>query len=410
MDENTFLKKALDEIKDDPFDRISPAVLSLLEQTDLVIDAHCHIFDKGSIPNPYLQIRIFDVLKSTGFDNFFEKHIENLAENKLWYIFRGIMNVAEWILEKGLPLDSQEKMLNFYLKKIARDYKHYLCTPLMMDLEKGWGNRPAKLIHQQIKEVKDLIKDKQPILPFFAIDPRKVEKNNLDLNRTNGERDLYENFIDAFTGNEKFFGVKVYPALGFLPTDERLKPIFDVCAEKKIPVTTHCGGTIIGATKGNYDPSIFPEPNMSYRERAAYLNHPKLWKSVLEEHKGLKVNFGHFGGKKQWLRLNKGEEADRIDTVIAYMKNPKYHVYSDFSYDLESKKAVHTLINEFSKTPILKERTMFGTDFWVVDPVFPKKLRKEIRRFKNISGQYWKQLSQTNSLRFLGLYKKDILA
>ncbi len=76
----------------------------------------------------------------------------------------------------------------------------------MMDLETGWGFKPAKEFYEQLTELKWLTKE-EPILPFLAVDPRRAELE--------GKDNLYELFLNAFAEDgSSFFGVKCYPSLG----------------------------------------------------------------------------------------------------------------------------------------------------------------------------------------------------
>ena len=403
MTSEEFITRANNEISENPYDRINDSVKNLLHEEDLIIDIHAHIFDNKSVPSPYLQARIFNFFRNIGFSGPLEQLIEKVTEERLNRRIKLLMFLVEKIILTTLPIKSREKNYQYYRKNITKKYKHFIFISLMMDIEKGWNSPPEKLIPEQIEEVKGLLKNNYPILPFFAVDPRKD--------------DLYDNFLNAFSEENSFFGVKVYPALGYLPNDEHLHPIYKICEQKNIPITTHCGGTLIAAVSkdvcNNYPETMqaFETGNCDgYKERAAFFNHPKLWEPVLKKYPDLILNFGHFGGMGDWENLKKGLKADRIEKIIELMSqktNNDYsykHVYTDFSYNLKKKKRhIQLLKNELDKTPILQKKVMFGTDYWVVNPLFPKRLKKEIKfAFENIHP-YYKEFSNTNALNFLGL-------
>lgn len=407
MTTEEFITRAKNGISENPYDRINNSVKEILQKKDLIIDVHAHIFDEKSVPSPYLQARIFDFLKNIGYRGTLEQLIEEDAERRLNRRIKFLMFLAGKILSTILPIKSREKMYHYYRKNITIEYKHFIFISLMMDIEKGWKSPPEKLIPEQIEEIKELLKKDYPILPFFAVDPRKD--------------DLYDNFLNAFSEENSFFGVKVYPALGYLPDDERLHPIYKICEQKDIPITTHCGGSLIAAVSkdvcNNYPETrqAFETGNCAgYKERAAFFNHPKLWEPVLKEYPDLRLNFGHFGGMDDWKNLKKGLKADRIEKIIELMSqktNNEYnykHVYTDFSYNLKKKdRQIYVLKDELNKTPLLQKKVMFGTDYWVVNPLAPKRLKKEIIfAFENIHP-YYKEFTQTNALNFLGLDKSN---
>src|SRR5690606_23491665 len=110
---------------------------------------------------------------------------------------------------------------------------------LMMDFHKEFGKRfPKKSLWEQVEEINQLAdkKNGHPILPFFAVDARREKEE--------GKGNLYNLFLKAFDPKEggRFFGVKLYPALGVSPSDELLLPIYEVCEKLNIPIVTHCGG------------------------------------------------------------------------------------------------------------------------------------------------------------------------
>lgn len=403
MTPEEFKTEALNNIPEKPHERINNSVKELLSKKDLIIDVHAHIFDADSVPDPYLQSRIFEFFKKIGFTGKLEQLIEENVENRLNKRIKFLMFIAQKILSSILPLNSREKMLNYYRNKITKDFTNLIFISLMMDIEKGWNSPPKKSIPKQIEEVKILLKKNYPILPFLAVDPRK---NN-----------LYETFLKAFTGEFPFFGVKVYPALGFLPVDVRLHPIYEICIKKNIPVTTHCGGTLIAAVSKNVC-NTYPETQQAfeegkcndYKERAAFFNHPKLWEPVLNEYPDLRLNFGHFGGMEDWQNLKKGIKAERIEKIISLITKKESNtlayknLYTDFSYNLKKKnKQISVLKKELDKNPLLREKVMFGTDYWVVNPLFPKRLKKEINfAFENITP-YFNEFTKKNALNFLGL-------
>lgn len=421
MTETEFIQQAKLEIPENSIDRVSTKVKELLKAKDLVIDAHSHIFDMNSVPAPYVQLRFYNFKKKKA-QGLLSATIERIIEKKLTQLVDKIIENVE---------NSRKGILKFYKESVAKNLGTVISVPLMMDLGIGWKksieqNTTHKItpIHKQIAEVKQLLREDEPILPFFAVDPRRITEQTADKN-SNEERCLYENFLDAFTGKETFFGVKIYPALGYLPTDDRLIAIFKLCEELNIPVTTHCGGNYICTTE--QDGSKFKKEIAEYIKfeglddfnfkkylhRAAFFNHPMHWETVLETFPKLRLNLGHFGGKKDWKRAYKGKSTSRIDKILEFMnkkEDGKYkyeNLYSDFSYNILKKKCNIALKNKVLEEEILEERVLFGTDYWVAEPGALGKLNKRILKFKKVHKYNWQKFSNTNVLRFLGLDDKN---
>jgi len=282
--------------------------------------------------------------------------------------------------------------------KLFNANKDQLSIVLGMDLNSGWEETSEKDYIQQNNELGGLSKTRA-ILPYLPVDPRRADDK--------GEGNLYEVFLRAFNrDNPSYFGVKCYPALGYLPTDQRLDPIFKICAEKNIPVLTHCGGEMI---------STFVNPVVAYRgtqkvefkdqlrkDRARKLNEPIEWEPVLAKHINLRLCLGHFGGKGAW----NGESAtkDRIKTILNMMATYP-NLYADFSFNLESQVTVNKfktkLFANNSEGKIMRERSMFGTDFWVVLPI--SDLNKDQKNFLKEMEDFCDQLVTENVVKYLNL-------
>ncbi len=154
-----------------------------------------------------------------------------------------------------------------------------------------------------------------------------------------------------------YAGIKVYPPLGFDPWPEdstglkKAKRLYDYCADKNIPITTHCSDGGFVAVENH---KVFVSPGK--------------WQKVLEYRNELKLNFAHDGihnpniVDNEWTYLI-------IDLIIKYP-----NVYFDFSYNGYDEKYYQNLsrfllkLQQKLSSPELEKisnRIMFGTDFMV---------------------------------------------
>lgn len=402
MKASEFLRIARDKISNDPRLRLSKKTKSAIDNPECIFDIHAHIFDKKCLTVAYILLRLLKskIFESIGLEAFEEDSLINKNETEIYSeidliktstendwvkLENEIINLNEIIddvelfgfdLKGAFRVLKKQSMLevldhyteNFSLHKLP-DFqdKPFVTGILMMDLETGWGIKPETKLYQQINEVKQILPDR-PIIPFFPVDPRRADYSESNEN-------LYELFLDAFTDDETpLFGVKCYPSLGYLPSDLRLDPIFQICSEKNIPVLTHCGGEIVSTFKKSFefhDSSGIVEftiPGDSRAERAKYLNNPELWIPVLKKYDNLKLNFGHFGGDTNWENHGLTGNNERIIKILKMMKNPDWKVFADFSFNVVEKDLFDALEKELDNSPEISNKTMFGTDYWVVLP------------------------------------------
>lgn len=415
MNAKEFLKQARAKISDDPMSRLSAPAHAAISDPDCIFDVHCHIFDKKCLNIRYLALRFAGTFigEMLGFEatgeldkqiNHLKKDEETLykeieAQSLLqhqdspeeWARFEQEISALAEASEdyEGLELFGYEgkglkqawkvlrkasmaEVWNYYydtfsIRKLPElEGRPLVAGVLMMDLETGWKMKTEKKFYQQITELKWLAKE-QPILPFLAVDPRRAELP--------GKENLYELFLNAFAEDgPSFFGVKCYPALGYLPSDARLDPIFQICAEKNIPVTTHCGGETVSTfektiqIKNSTGYRDFKIPGEKRVERARYLNDPAHWDSVVHKHKALRLNMAHFTSESFWKTfMEKGEEM-RIAKIMELVSDPDLRVFTDFSFNVINLDLFEALLGVVKKDQKVKEKVMFGTDFWVVLP------------------------------------------
>lgn len=369
-------------ISDNPKERVSNKVLQLIESNNFCIDTHVHLFDIECINKSYFILRVIkDLLglKSTNevYSNFseeeayeeigvykdnwekdFSEELDFKSQKTVASNTKGIIDL--WQARKFLGFKKMEQVYdhyinNFSLGKILN--KDVIVTALMMDLETGWEAKIKKGIPEQIDELK-ILSEKRPILPFLFCDPRR--------------ENLIELFNKAFCEETSFFGVKIYPALGYDPSDYRLWPIYEVCEKKRIPVLTHCGGETVSTDNRKlyvYEGKEKIKISGINRKEIAYqLNNPERWSIVLEKFPKLKLNFAHFGGYETWNRPSvteyKGQK--RKEVIFEFMRNYN-NVYADFSYNLVEVDLTKNLREVLSTHEDILNKSLYGTDYWVVN-------------------------------------------
>lgn len=400
-------------ISSDPKSRLTSVTKEVIERNNFIFDAHCHIFDGDCISLRYMLIRftwaagrsfigltwkmitgneigVFQEVEEI-IEKLYDKERSGEIKDEPDYLDRIEQNILNEIESKKDEIDDEkQKFLNKLLdiirllksksmevvyKKYREEYsidnviaedKELLTVVLGMDLDKGWDGNIQKSNLEQIDELNSLA-IKYPIIPFLPLDPRRMD----DV----GANNLLNVFLRGFAQeSSNYFGVKIYPSLGYLPGDIRLDPIFKICAEKNIPVVTHCGGNVVSTFKHKIEVNrlgeTFRVPGLLRHKRAAYLNEPKEWEYVLNRHPNLRLDLGHFGSAKAWSK-SISSVSHRKDVIFHLMS--KFNVYADFSFNIEDEEATlkfsKRLRNDDEIGKLMQKRSLFGTDFWVVLPM-----------------------------------------
>ncbi len=374
-------------------DRVPQPLKERLEDPNMIFDVHAHVFNEKDLPDKFLKLR-FDASKVT---------VDLVA------LLVGIADKIPFV-----PLPDLSRVLN----RIRKSEKEHLeltldayrqCgyepifNVLMMDMGGIW-NIKAKLrsVEEQmiaLAQFRDQHPDK--VLPFVALDPRTNDN-------------MEELFVKAFK-DHNYFGVKIYPSLGYLPSHPRLMNIFEVCEAKSIPVTTHCSS---GKTRASskeielvwiaYENGKQVQKNCrkvfdnhkadTYKD---FFNGPERWLPVLKAFPKLKLNFAHFGGEGEWEKHKKAKENTWIPTILDFLKNETYpNVYADFSFTNSFKHYNYTMKEWMQQHDHVRDRVLHGTDYFLTATERP--LKRTLKKFfKVFNRDEVRQMGVDNVKRFL---------
>jgi predicted TIM-barrel fold metal-dependent hydrolase len=195
---------------------------------------------------------------------------------------------------------------------------------------------------------------------FFApFDPRREAKF------PNSSKGSFH-WVKRAVEDHGFVGVKLYPPMGFAASgnsglkfkgikdsaafgrdlDAALDRLFSWAEAEEVPLMAHS--------------NLSQEAKHGYGERAD----PSYWKGALEAHKNLRVNFGHFGGQKNFAD-SKGWPAQIIQLMKDYPQ-----VYGDVGmFNMQEGATRREWFNKvreiLTSTPVLGSRLLYGSD-WVM--------------------------------------------
>ena len=178
-----------------------------------IYNCHTHIFTIDHVPERFLPLML----------------VRWLARNRGGEMFARILNaVNPWSkrdfldryaafvrqgnnAKQGCILDA---LMDFY----PNDTRFVILT---MDMEYMKAGEPRESFTSQLDDIVTLIsRHKDRLYPFVFADPRRP-----------GVLNLVKKYID-----KGFKGIKIYPPLGYFPTDPDLEPVIKYAIEHKLPV------------------------------------------------------------------------------------------------------------------------------------------------------------------------------
>lgn len=290
---------------------------------------------------------------------------------------------------------------------------------LTVDLEYMGAGVPSTRFAQQLAELAEIRQDPEfskVIYPFLACDPRRMQPI------TPREKAVEQEFVgDAFWAAAKNYirsglyqGFKLYPPLGYFPFDKRLKPVYDLALALDLPIMVH---TEIGMVhlkyeiteQERYHPFLKTVlPNQKPGVIQQYYTHPLNWECLLNQdllrqfwgpdapdYSRLKVCFAHWGGIDSWHNFLDNAWSDTLvcttNTTYPSLELDNWHispkegyknfswfsivcdlmrkypnVYADTSYVMSDTSLLPMLKMILEADPKIRERVLFGTDFYMV--------------------------------------------
>lgn len=239
-------------------------------------------------------------------------------------------------------------------------------SALKADRTNGFYQTEGYCYHME--KLMDLVNiRKNELYPFVAIDPRRP------------------GIIDAlltgnfFKGDKRFYGVKLYPRMGYHPQCKPMDAVYKYCSDNNLPITYHCG-------KGGFPPST-SWPHTKYGD-------PLNFEPIVKKYPNLKIDFAHMGStdpQHEWAK------------TVARLVNENDNVYTDLSC-YTSTDELDPMKVFWDENPKLKTRLMFGTDFDVMYFTDRVTMKVYYDNFKQVfQPDELKAMMHDNPMRFLGL-------
>lgn len=341
-----------------------------------MINIHGHIFDFRFVPSHFITL-----------SNWMLKKPKRL-------------NAIAWLLKNTLPIYNKGKLDKYarFLETIGKSQESILLEwkskypgntmfcPLTIDMEKMGRGQLIEPYLMQVAEVIEIAKKNTLVRPFIMIDPRS--DNLEDLMRIIKDNHLY------------LSGIKLYPLIGYYPTDERLSPFFSLCKKFNLSVISHCSPKNAVYYSGKDIDDLLDSTHPSYykargnKKKAGNFAHPSHIITLAKKYPDINFCLAHFGGTLQWREI--------IIDAVAELSN----IYTDISFTFDKNNEQKTLYKLISEHNSLQDKVLFGDDSYMIKTIatknpFSQKLKKNI-------GDYWyKKISEDNPIVFLKVTLKQ---
>ena len=350
-------------------------------------NAHIHIFNGDCAPDYFFKVALPAALDP------FADEIKAFIERKgvRWIIRKLSKKHGNSLFHKYLnfiEVGTQQSQGDIF-RTVIENYKNldpdmrFIALTLNMDHMDIQHSGHYK-IGAQLEEIEKL-RAYYPnnLFPFIGVDPRHKSDEEM------------VNWVRMKIDKRAFFGIKLYPALGYFPFDKKLDLLYKWAEENEIPVMTHCTrsgsyytGKMIQVIPQNRPASLNPQSSVMdsiYQRIDRFMgdkftredckvgcnifSNPENYIPILEKYPKLKLCLAHFGGgdellKKQSKVVDKGiDNLPFWDERIKDIMHKYPNVYTDISYTLYEKAALEKI------KPMLNEdigkRILFGTDFFM---------------------------------------------
>lgn len=348
---------------------------------------HTHIFNGKCAPDYFFKIVLpskldpfADEIKAFLEKKWMRNFIKLLSRKRSNSMFQRYLEFIE------IGTQNSQGDIFEILKKNYNILSHdmrFIALTLNMDHMDTQQSQHAR-IEDQLFEVEKL-RSYYPnnLFPFLGIDPRHLSGHQL------------VDWVDSKFRSMNFFGLKIYPAMGFFPFDPRLDAVYKWASENNVPIMTHCtrSGNFYTGKMDDVVPFIdMPtlNPNSSSMESiysriekfknsketwknnkdaCNLFSHPENYRPILEKYPKLKLCLAHFGGEDEILSkkcdlVKKGIDTDTFwYNEICLLMTDYPNVFTDISYTLYSNEAIEAVKKLMSSD--LSSKILFGTDFFM---------------------------------------------
>lgn len=382
-----------------------------------VTNAHSHVFTGQCAPDFFLRTGLPKALDPYAPRiNAFLAKPGIRAVVRQWAKLRGDGRLQRFIQFADMGLHETQERIFREMRKAYSPFGpevRFIALTMNMDHMGPWSSSHGR-IADQLAEVERLRMHYPDVFfPFVGVDPRHL-----------GGQELVD-WVAEKVERRAFFGIKLYPSLGFFPFDKRLDALYAWAEQHQVPIMTHCTRHGVyylgrmadvlldlkpeGLNPAGTDMSGIHKRIARFRnakltwENTEYgcniFTHPQNYRPVLEKYPRLKLCLAHFGGDDEMLGRKQKVHAGGLDTdnwyleVVRLLQDQRWpNVYTDISYTLYNPD-VYGRLHAHIDGPE-GDRILFGTDFYMTlkETTEENLLQRcveglEMERFKKVAGE-----------------------
>ena len=363
-----------------------------------IINCHVHTFTSRNVPDRMLPFGLMPLLRTRAGAAVLGTLLRNIIP---FGRFDRFDRMAAFATIGNLA--SQRAIFALLCSFYPQDTR-FVVLPMDMDFMKA-GTAPEPYM-EQLEELRRMYEalegtSHEVLIPFVGVDPRRPRV--LDL-------------VKRYVEEHHFRGIKLYPPLGFFPTDPALNEVYAYAEANGIPVLSHCsrGGVYYRgglSTEMRRDPvtgkPFADGPGASTTDHYA---HPSHFGHVAQRYPRLRICLAHYGGGDEWRSFLKdpwsvleappeGAEPSWLSVTSELIRNHA-NIYADVAYTA-AHPTYRALIKLLCLKDDLRERILFGSDFYMLQQrVTEREFSISLRA--DIGEESWELIARRNPRRFLG--------
>jgi len=340
-------------------------------------NVHIHTFTRRHVPRGFVPLGLGRLLELPGLRGAAAAVLTRVGTREFRELAKRYRDFLRIAME-----ERQDAIFRIVESRYPRDARFVV---LPMDLRHMGRGAPPEDLDAQHDELRALAATfPGRVLPFVAVDPRRPDLLAMVRRRVE---------------DDGFRGLKLYPNLGYAPSDPALQPIFAYAAERRLPVMAHCsrGGVRF--------------KNASDAQVAAW-GAPEAWLPVLRAHPTLQVCLAHFGGHEEWDRYfgngwrrdDATQEHSWLARILDLLRGEfaGKNLWTDISYTIFHFEHYAPALKVFLTDPLVASRTLFGSDFYMAQQEdFEERLLSMRLRATLGEALFW-QVAEENPERWLG--------
>ncbi|MEM9556313.1 MAG: amidohydrolase family protein [Acidobacteriota bacterium] len=352
-----------------------------------ITNCHCHIFTVRHVPADFLPFGLMRFVGEGDSNRFIALLLRSVNPFDGGDRFSRAASFAR-AGNRASQREVFERMASAYEDEDEGDGPaRFVVLPMDMDFMTEGSPRAPYL--EQLAELRALRRElPATLLPFVAADPRRE-----------GLLELVREHLD-----DGFRGIKIYPPLGYYPSDERLFPVYALAQERNVPVLSHCsrGGVYFCQTlePDHFEPPISREilRRRSLADLTDFFTEPGRMRPVLEQFPDLRVCLAHLGGEDEWDRHLDGNPSWVGESLDMMREFP--NLWADLSFTAHDRgrfEAIRALVEDDTIGP----RILYGTDSYMVQQrATERQFHERLRTALGDEG--FRRIAETNPARFLG--------